>query len=56
MRLGVRYGDFERQLSGDRTVSFGSILLKNSVFKDARKIAGPEGLRRISDVGGDPIS
>jgi len=23
MRLGVRYGDFERQLSGDGTVSFG---------------------------------
>ena len=30
----------------------GSILLKNSVFGGAQKIAGPQGLRSILDVGG----
>ena len=33
---------------------FWPILLKNPVFRGAQKIAGPERLRCISDVGGDP--
>ena len=54
--LPVSGNSGERLLSGLATGRCRPILLKNSVFRSARKIASPQRPRCILDVGGDAAS